>query len=596
MMTTDRMAVIPLAMLGLVLAGCGDSGNLQGNPDTKVPAADVTRQQAPDTSGSNRQTKNSAGAVISSTGVRGDAVAQALITSTRVEQDGKRLLSKSVPWTERPPAGSANTAKSSPVFLFEQVHQTRNVPALPPETSAQIRIASWTARTNGPTGEDYDVLQLDIPVSRTGLLPAEPADIAEDAESLRIGKALWSSYRTAPEGQSGNTHIDQTDRNEDTVLRRNARFAWDENIASWNEQNTRRKVLFNIRARQGATADQFRLCFESQNFTETFLREVCSTWQVPAGWAPGQALTFKGHSVSMTSQVNTGPDAAGNPAIDTRESHWQSVESDMRVDPDSIIDQEPWATPAISEKGVSGAFIAAILQSLSSNDPAASQQPATAGRVDNLGYPELPPGTPAWVSLHQTTGAGFGASANGYWTFALRNGARLGQGRNLMPTPEFPQVTLGMQLRQHQQDGKTVLTLPAAIGVQRLDVDAAGTQSWNHRAPIKAKGTRQIAHDEIISYYSDLQVWDESTNHNAELMTADWKQVRLSLHEAGRNRASLCWMVRLGRDDMRRNICSTWEAPQGWVPGGPSPKLVSYRINDFDKGDYWEAKPTGIIF
>lgn len=596
MKTTDRKAVIPLAMLGLMLAGCGDGGNLQGNPDTKAPSVDVTRQEAPSTPGGNRQTKNSAGAAISATGVRGDAVAQALVTSTRVEQDGKRLLARAVPWTERPPAGSANTAKSSPVFLIEQTDQTSNTPALSPEINAHIRITSWTARTNGPTGEDYDTLQFDIPVSRTGLLPAEPANIADDAESLRIGKTLRSTYRTNPEGQAGISHLEQSNRAEDTILRRNARFAWDEDISSWNQPTNGRPILFSIRARQGSAADQFRLCFQSKNFTETFLREVCSTWQVPTGWAPGQALAFKGHSVSMTTQVNTGPDAAGKPVIDTRETHWQTVESDMRVDPASIVDQQPWATPAISEKGVSGAFLAAILQSLSSNDPAAAQQPVAAGRVDMTGYDIIPPETPAWVSLHQTTGAGFGSSANGYWTFALRSGVWLGQGRNLMPTPEFPQLTLGMQLRQHQQDGKTVLILPDAIGVQRLDVDAAGTQSWKHQGPIRAKGTRQIAHDEIVPYHDYLQNWDESTNHDFEFNTADWKQVSLRLRNAGKNRASLCWRVRLGRNDMHRGICSTWEAPQGGTPGSPSPKLVSYLVYDADKNDYWEARPKGVIF
>lgn len=527
---------------------------------------------------------------ISQTGIRGDVLAQALRTQvSQTDADGKRLGARGVPWTDEAPRGSRDNSAPEPGNYRQpnvMIHQT-----ITPGSSASALNSPfiytydpYTVRIRGSqiTGWSERTVMLRFGLSARGLLDASITKAPLDTEVLQLGNRLdaYSFYHSRRIVDSALPSLDGpttlTSR-EPYRIHRNEEIDWLEPLHRWGEWGDPLRARFvDLYVRPGQRERQFLLCFRTSTVETIKQQRACSHWEVPVGWAPGQALRHLGQSLSIQ----------GN-SIKRSWEHWYTLPEDLQVDPAAH-----WKTDTHhSSEGISGALLAALFDAWSPRGKGTQ----AFGQLDaypsdyTFGRPERTPTRTNRIAYQSSRvtqyadgqGSGPYAPAQGTYLYSLRSGDIHAPGRPLPITaaPDFPQVTLALNVRANPQSPDQVFTLPRWLGMNIHTRQRAGESLKRISSnELYREVETVIAANQLIPYGTNINRWLDRGERGSVaelLLSTDYSQ---AWHP------QLCWstIVDVGKERrMPRNVCTRFEVPENWQPGQPVTPVAYDIWNDW---------------
>ncbi|MDO5057741.1 MAG: hypothetical protein Q4E06_10505 [Lautropia sp.] len=335
-------------------------------------------------------------------------------------------------------------------------------------------------------------------------------------------------------------------------------------IQRWQDAQGNRVRLF---AQRGARRDEVRLCLESR--LPQSRRLACSQWQVPAGWTPGQALTYRGHHVADDrAQVGL-----------TGVQHWQTLPpAPARHMP--VLGSGP-ASPAapISEQGVSGDVLATML-----SQPTAQVRglPWSGQGPDAQALPEART-RPVYVTQAPRFAAPFDtpAFARSLW---LEQGSALDYQAFTLPMLTFRSLSVSMHLQanlgtftpagadgeggsfslagtQAAGSGTPILSLShsAYASIGYLAQSDRDRRYYPSRLALAPQGRKQLHKGVAVGFDQPVQQW----------RSIDGTTLQLSVQRGrGADEAWMCLHVQTP-NVIDRRTCSIWQVPASWQLGQP---------------------------
>ncbi|MDO4684020.1 MAG: hypothetical protein Q4B17_14730 [Lautropia sp.] len=511
---------------------------------------------------------------ISSTGIRGDVLAQALRTQTSQRITGeRRLMDHAVRWTAEYPGGQRDTTHTSPDFFIDQII-SRN-PAGSGLDGAFLYTHDPFPRTvGGAKNGSHAALTLRFGLSAQGLLDSSLSQAPMDTEVLQLGSRLEVSLFPEAATLAERKALQQQtlDARRSPAIRLNQEVEWRRPVYRWGSWGDPGDSTFvELFVREGKAPDQFHLCLRTSKLWQITQQHACSLWEVPAGWKPGQSLKNLGQTISLLRQ--------GEPW-----QYWHVQAGTPKVDPDA----RQITSTHTSEDGISGALLAAMFdvwsprgQGMQSFRKLSARYvygrfgplPDTFGPISKVAYQSS---RVTQYADGATTGAY--SPAMGTYLYALRSG-QIPNDHAALPAIAvfaYPQTTLALNLRHENRDGRNVLTLPAWLGLDVLrQIPGTGERRWTYREELLDAPATSIAADELIRYQSVIKRWHTPGRWDG-IVT-----LRLVRDDLGSASPILCWEMRLDeeRAHIDRDVCTRWEVPANWQPGQKlTPAL--YNITD----------------
>lgn len=623
MNSSHKLSAIALALL---LAACssGDSTTDGGNI-TKDTASDTsTASGNTDTSSANTDTADTgatatqsdatAGSdLIDGNSIRGDVVAAALIQGATTADGAEPTAHALVPWTDWPQgqaspepyklptvtssysiSPSTDGGADGPYLLNIQAQSSSTWAAAPQGNGIE-----WEREYRNWPGYGFGDLNVQIPLS-TNKAPTT-AD-----ESLSVGKGVSGS--TNPRAERNNQPAQftaQQSTNGSQVLSSKMRVVNSKNsvINRWGQIGKDYQLTLSA-----ATLDQpnrFQLCLLVTN-DDHYLQgqTLCSLWQVPANWQPGQPLTRLGDSASVRYPRFVPEDASSQPA----NNHWATKDYNRFTTDQTITKTDA----ALSDKGISGAVLATLFLSNPSdnydglNSDRLRASAATSVDGDFISNPPAP----ATIAIAEDNSRGFPATLPTPDNFELSEGIHMHTIKTGVSTGPYAhaasrfwstRVRLEVGLERDTSQAR-IFTLNRRALTELNSSEKPGLSPGHFDQTLTSDAERHVLLDELVAF-GTVNEWKGSNDKGQP------QSLTLSVQPKGDRQVEACWALQLQGSttaidviypelESNRTLCTLWNVPADWQFGKPLERQ-SYHVTDVSTGTngqpvtrYWRSNPA----
>lgn len=626
-MNPQTQKLVLALSLGMALAACGGGDGNNTTPEssatTKATPADTSSSEAaPSTTAATQDAataQNAAGVQNSSAPAQTNEAASDPIqwndTNSTVTVRGdlviQALLSQ---------AGPLDAQQQPQVYPLHFEHTGKTAGSGEPSGDMIMLVTADITPDNGKTGLGSNLLELDLArgpaygplenaraapnainyrgetpsmqfgISQAALPQGSDGQNAPITTPLRIGKTvkLGILERHDLNSTSASVRTDFTmTREDDVVINPKDHLTASGNAQqrvwaqTWRGSNDRAVTLDLDIVAPGR--NRFRTCFSSISIESNTL-ELCTTWEVPAGWTSGQPLKRVGHRLRTPDGQVWNDDSSGVAPV-SRESLKKTA------DP-------------ISSNGISGSVLAAMFDAFTPRSHGMQVLPQRAGATDAPHGTAATDHEPPFVSLHQESRAstyadgkddpGSHSPVTGSYLHVSRAGAWQSASQPQEPARNFAQTTLALHVNSDPTKG---LTLPRWMGLTSRDIDEQNTPQWQYQGEQASPGqtAKTIAPDDLLIFGQIVQLWRDPGTYSTAGTTSPKKAlVTLTVEQSTANprSADLCWSTLVEQTDPQK-YCTTWTIPQGWQPGQPLPpqSYYAYRRNSrIGGGVFWNTQ------